>query len=232
MCYMGGKNRIRKQISVFLESVRKPEQTYFEPFVGGAWVLQEMSGKRIASDGNNALITMYKALQSGWIPPDEITLEQYNYYKKIKNEQDPMTAFVGFGCSHSGKWFNGFAHSNTRNYCYNAKNSLLKQLEYIKDVEFIYGDFKDHEPRDCLIYCDPPYKDTTSYGYFKSFNYELYYETIKLWSYNNTVIVSEYNMPEDFECVLEINTKTDMRTKNLVEQSRVEKLFRYKRGIK
>lgn len=51
MQYLGGKSKTRKQISAFLESVRKPDQTYFEPFVGGAWVLQEMRGKRIASDG-------------------------------------------------------------------------------------------------------------------------------------------------------------------------------------
>ena len=56
MQYLGGKSKIRKHIASFLESVRKPEQIYFEPFCGGAWVLQEMTGKRTASDGNKALI--------------------------------------------------------------------------------------------------------------------------------------------------------------------------------
>ena len=124
MRYLGGKSRIRKQVSSYLESIRKPDQIYFEPFVGGAWVLQEMTGKRIASDGNFALIEMYKALQKGWIPPESITKEQYAEYKAKQDPSDPMTAFVGIGCSFAGKWFGGFAFSEGRNYCKNAKNSL------------------------------------------------------------------------------------------------------------
>ena len=54
---------------------------YFEPFVGGGWVLQEMSGDRIASDGNKALIAMYQALQDGWIPPDFVSEDEYNQVK-------------------------------------------------------------------------------------------------------------------------------------------------------
>ena len=77
MRYLGGKSKIRKQVAAYLESVRKEGQTYLEPFVGGAWVLQEMSGRRIASDANEALITMYKALQEGWIPPDFVGEEQW-----------------------------------------------------------------------------------------------------------------------------------------------------------
>ena len=32
MQYLGGKSKIRKQIAAFLESLRKPNQVYFEPF--------------------------------------------------------------------------------------------------------------------------------------------------------------------------------------------------------
>lgn len=77
MQYLGGKSKIRKELSKFLESVRSSDQTYFEPFVGGGWVLQEMAGKRIASDGNKALIAMYQALQDGWIPPDFVSEDEY-----------------------------------------------------------------------------------------------------------------------------------------------------------
>ena len=43
MQYLGGKSKIRKQIASFLESVRKPEQIYFEPFCGGCHVTQEVT---------------------------------------------------------------------------------------------------------------------------------------------------------------------------------------------
>ena len=178
MRYLGGKSRIRKQISAFLESVRKPDQTYFEPFVGGGWVLQEMSGDRIASDGCYPLIAMYKDLQNGWVPPENITEEEYQSLKIDSDPYNGLIAFAGFGCSHSGKWFAGFARSGSRNYCGNAKNSLLKQLPKIKDVEFIYGLFHEHNPEKMLVYCDPPYQGTTQYGAFSGFDHVLFWESI------------------------------------------------------
>jgi DNA adenine methylase len=105
MQYLGGKSKIRKEVSSFLESIRKPNQVYLEPFVGGGWVLQEMTGERIASDGNIALIAMYKALQDGWIPPNEVSEELYRTYlvkSKTPDNSDPLTAFIGFGCSFGG----------------------------------------------------------------------------------------------------------------------------------
>ena len=76
MQYLGGKSKIRKRVAAFLENLRKPGQSYLEPFVGGAWVLQEMSGERHASDGNIALIAMYQMLQLGWEPPDLVSEDE------------------------------------------------------------------------------------------------------------------------------------------------------------
>jgi len=50
---------------------------------------------------------------------------------------------------------------------------------------------------------------------------------MRLWSKNNLVFISEYIAPDDFKCVLQINTKTDMRNKNNNKISRIEKLFKY-----
>lgn len=108
MRYLGGKSKTRKQISAFLESIRKPDQTYFEPFVGGAWVLQEMSGKRIASDGNKALIAMYRELQKGWIPPTFVSKEEWRKWRYTQElTDDPMQAFCRFGCGFGGDWMGG-----------------------------------------------------------------------------------------------------------------------------
>lgn len=230
MRYFGGKTRIRTQISEYLESIRLPNQTYFEPFCGGACVLQEMSGKRIASDGNIALIAMYKALQRGWIPPDSINETEYRAYMKRKPSDDPMTAFIGFGCSFAGKWFGGYARSSDRNYALNAKNSLLKQVVSIKNVVFVKGMFQEHSPVNRLIYCDPPYEGTTQYGAFDGFDHVLFWNTMRKWSENNTVVISEYNAPDDFECVKEIETKTDIRVGGLKEK-RIERLFRMKSNV-
>ena len=229
MRYLGGKSRIRKHIAGYLESIRKPDQVYFEPFVGGAWVLQEMTGKRIASDGNFALIEMYRSLQNGWVPPESITKEQYAEYKAKQDPRDPMTAFVGIGCSFAGKWFGGFASSKDRNYCLNAKNSLLSQTPKIAQCNFVNGTFETHTVGDgWLIYCDPPYQGTTSYSAFSGFDHNKFWKIMRSWSGKNTVIISEYSAPEDFECVLEIETKTDMRFSDGNKRHTTEKLFKLK----
>lgn len=115
MQYLGGKSKTRKQIASFLESVRKPEETYFEPFVGGAWILQEMSGSRIASDGNKSLIAMYKALQNGWIPPTFVSESEYQQVRKTNDPSNPMTAFCGIGCSFAGKLWGGVRSFRRKN---------------------------------------------------------------------------------------------------------------------
>jgi len=227
MRYLGGKSKIRKQIASFLESVRKPGQTYFEPFVGGAWVLQEMSGSRIASDGNKSLIAMYKALQNGWIPPTFVSESEYQQVRKTNDQSNPMTAFCGIGCSFAGKLWGGYARSEGKTcYAQTSHNSLMKQLPKIKDVQFIDGLFHEHKPENMLVYCDPPYQGTTQYGAFSGFDHDLFWKTMREWSKNNMVIVSEYNAPEDFKCVAEFSSQMGMTT-GKERPVRVERLFMY-----
>jgi DNA adenine methylase len=230
MRYLGGKSKIRKEVSSFLRLCNIDNRTYFEPFVGGAWILGEMGGNRIASDGNDSLIAMYKSLQNGWIPPDYVS---ENLYKEVKAKMEldsPLTAFVGFGCSFAGKWFGGYARNSSGNsYAKITKNSLLKQLPLIKNVEFVYGLYNEHKPKNMLIYCDPPYEGTTEYGAMGKFNHEEFWDTIRNWiKNNNIVVISEYNAPEDFVCVKSIESRMGLTT---VEDEistrgiRIEKLF-------
>lgn len=227
MRYFGGKSRTRKKIAAFLESVRKPDQPYFEPFVGGAWVLQEMTGERIASDGNKALIAMYKALQTGWIPPTFVSEEEYQQVRKANNPADPMTIFCGIGCSFAGKLWGGYARSDGKTcYAQTSHNSLMKQLPKIKDVQFIDGLFHEHKPEGMLVYCDPPYQGTTQYGAFSGFDHKLFWQTMREWSKHNTVVVSEYKAPNDFKCVAEFSSRMGLTTEN-ERPIRCEKLFMY-----
>jgi DNA adenine methylase len=229
MRYLGGKSKIRKQIAKIIND-NAGNRDYFEPFVGGGWILQEVNIKnRTASDGNHALITMYKWLQKGWIPPDFVREEQYKVYKdRVKDENDPLTAFIGFGCCFGGIWFSGYAKTAGRNYAAETKRNLLKQLPLIKDVDFKYGLFTDHDPQNCIVYCDPPYENTSKYGYFKEFDHKLFWETMRKWSENNLVFVSEYQAPDDFECVAEFTSQMGLSTGNGERTKRIEKLFRTK----
>ena len=229
MQYLGGKSKTRKQISGFLESVRSPGQTYFEPFVGGAWVLQEMSGKRIAGDGNDALIAMYKALQDGWVPPEDISLDEWKTLRLGKTpEKNPLQAFCRFGCGFGGDWNGGYAKPDGASYALRSRNSLLRQLPLIKDVEFLYGMYTDHSPKDMLIYCDPPYAGTTAYGAMGCFDHSRFWNVMREWSRDNTVVVSEYDAPSDFVPVLHAVSRMGLRVAKdgcLSQDKREEKLF-------
>ena len=229
MQYFGGKQRISKQIVEVLNEYRKDNQPLVEPFVGGCNVISKMSGERYCYDINEYLIEMYKAVQNGWTPPAIITEEEYDYIRNNKDKDKPLTGFVGIGCSYSGKWFGGYARNKTgRNYCLNAHNSILKQLNDIRDIKFDCKDYKELEFDGCLIYCDPPYKDTTKYPIIGEFNTEEFWNVMRNWSKNNTVIISEYEAPYDFECIKEIHTKTDIRNSDGKRENRVERLFRFK----
>ena len=229
MQYFGGKAKIAKYIVPYLEGVRKDNQIFVEPFVGGANIVSQMSGKRKAYDFNEYLIEMYKGVQNGYELPDSLTEEEYKYIREHKDEDKVLTGFVGFGCSFAGKWFGGYARNKQKhNYCKASKNSLMKKMSTMADVEFDWRDYKSLFLKGCLIYCDPPYANTTKYTGVPDFDSEEFWNIMRAWSKDNDVYISEYEAPDDFVSVLEIPTKTNIRDKSDNVCCRVEKLFKYK----
>lgn len=224
MRYLGGKARIAKHIVSVLNSYRKENQIFVEPFVGAANIISRMDGERHAYDNHSELIVLYKALQNGWIPPSELTEEEYN---NLKYEQEKLyvKAFAGFGCSFSGKYFGGYARDNRGDdYCGAAKRTLLRDIKKMWDVKFECKDYRDIEYTNALIYCDPPYAKTTKYT-TGNFDNEAFWQWCRdMQAKGNTVIVSEYNAPEDFKCIWSKDVKLELRSKN-GRENRIEKLF-------
>ena len=231
MHYLGGKFRVGKQIADFLNDLRKSNQSYWEPFVGAAWVLMRIKGTpNYASDIHYELTEMWKALQQGWIPPSKVSEEEYSLAKAGILSPE-LTAFIGFGCSWGGKYFGGYARDpkSDRNYAQNAKNSLLKKLVRMPMTKFFYVDYFLHTPsvQNMLIYCDPPYADTTKYS--MTFDHKRFWEHCKTLSLSgHTVVVSEYKAPCDWDCMLEMSTRTDYKSRNNQMIPRIERLFMYK----
>lgn len=63
------------------------------------------------------------------------------------------------------------------------------------------------------------------------FPYEEFYEWVKEASKNNIVLISEYNMPEEFICIWQKETKTLLdsnKEKSDDKNIRIEKLFTYR----
>src|SRR3990167_10829930 len=156
MRYMGGKSRVCKPIAAYINGV-VGDRPYWEPFVGGGWVLQHVKARlRFASDLHGPLIRMWQALQSGWVPPSNVSEEEYRRLKADEAADPALRAFVGFGCSFGGKWFGGYARSDReaqRNYAVNAKNSLTRKTPLVCDVALCCQDFLVADPPEagCLV---------------------------------------------------------------------------------
>ena len=236
MKYMGSKNRIAKYLLPIILKDRKEGQWYVEPFVGGANMIDKVDGNRIGNDSNEYLIAMFQALQNGWLPPEHITKEQYYAIKNDKDSDKVMTFWAGIGCSYCGKWFGGYANDypenrrNTNgvlpNFQKEVRNGVIRQIEAIKEVDFRCDSYADmFIPKNSIIYCDPPYAGTTSY--------KDGFDHIKFWQWvrekvieGHRVFVSEYNSPDDFVCLKEVSTNTQLgngsQSGNIVK---IEKLF-------
>ena len=231
MKYMGSKNRIAKHILPIMLEHRTDDMTWVEPFVGGANMIDKVKGKRIGADFNEYVISLFTGIQNGFIPPNTVTEDEYRN-ARLNRLVTPLVSFIGFGCSYSGKWFGGYARGNTskgepRNYCLESKNNILKQSKNLNGVKFINCSYQDLEiPENSLIYCDPPYEGTTRYK--DGFDHLDFWEWCRQKSKEgHQVFVSEYNAPDDFECLWQKEVNNSL-TKNTGAKKGVEKLFKLK----
>lgn len=193
MRYFGGKARISKELAAFLQQQLQPNQAFVDLFCGACNIISKIKAPvRIANDIHPALIAMWKHVQKtgGSDLPTSLTKEEY--YATKENGPLWLQGFVGFGCSFAGKWWGGFAKDSLgkRSYCLNAYNSTVKKAITLKDVIFTCGDYRDVSiPKGALVYCDIPYKGTTSYASVPSFSHADFYA----WAREHeNVYVSEY----------------------------------------
>lgn len=230
MQYFGGKQRISKPLAAFLNAHLKGGQAFYDVFCGSCNVISKIDHNRdrIASDVHKELIAMWRYVQAGGELPDEISEEDYYHIKE--SGQPWEKGFVGFGCSFSGKWWGGYARGGEgRSYCQNAKNSTLKKMQTMEDVILVTCSYKDINiaHKNAMIYCDIPYKNTTSYS-VGQFNHEQFYTWAKMMKWKgHTVLVSEYehNVPEGWKAVWRYESKKDIRDKEGVQQPTVEILM-------
>ena len=232
MKYMGSKNRIAKYILPIMlkEMEEKGYSTWVEPFVGGGNVIDKVPDKyrRIGADLNPHTIAAMLAIRDFVNTLPESVSE--DDYKSLKDTQaSPVSSWIRYACSFSGKFNNGYARDKTgRNYAREQKNSALKQSPKIQSAEFICCSYTDlSSTTNSLIYCDPPYQGTTGYK-TGDFNHEEFFEWCrKMKDKGNSVFVSEYNAPDDFELVWqgEIKTNFSSQRKGATHKA-VEKLFK------
>jgi DNA adenine methylase len=236
MKYMGSKNRIAKHILPIMLKDRKDGQYWVEPFVGGANMIDKVDGNRIGADFNPYLIEALKLIRDNPKSIPEVITE--SEYKSAQAEK-PLTGivgFIGFAMSFGGKWFGGYRRDkagtqgcieNMKTQTRRSRNSAIKQSEFIKNVDFIHSSYADLEiPPNSIIYCDPPYEGTT--GYKDKFNHADFWQWCRYKAKEgHTVFVSEYNAPDDFECIWQQELNVSV-AKDGKHKKAVEKLFTIK----
>ena len=147
--------------------------------------------------------------------------------------EDWFVGLVGFCGSFGAKYFGGFARrSNGDDVPAQAIRSLKKQSPNIQDIKFYCKSFKEYNPdeyKNCVFYLDPPYRKTLSYS-TGGFPYEEFDKWAIELAKNNTVLISEYELPEDkFECVWSKKVKVGISGQgDIKNKKRVEKLFKVK----
>lgn len=235
MQYVGGKqksggHRIAAAIRRFAERVKT--RSIVEPMCGGLSVTYRLLGLDVeARDACMPLIALYRAMQQGWVPPAEVDRETWERYKAAPDGSDPMTAFVGFGCSRSGAWFSSFVadykYTNRRvPAAVAARDSLLRKLAACERVTFVAGDYTDAPVRG-VWYCDIPYADSLGYPAVGPFDHAYFWSHVAEVSQHVPVLVSERVAPEGFVVVDEWSVQRRLNTPT--NSRRDERLFVHER---
>jgi DNA adenine methylase len=234
---MGSKNKIAKEILPIILSRRNPNQFYIEPFCGGCNIIDKVENHRIANDIDPYLIALCKYLQEE-IPFNPPHISE-NYYKTIRDNKTLypkwLIGYVGYNLTFGSKFFGGYRRDIAKDYSQNneytqnrrAKENILKQQPNLQNINFYCMDYTDLIiPHNSIIYCDPPYKDTTKYK--NEFDhYKFYKWCMIMYEIGHTIFISEYDMPEKFTCIWQKEVSSDLKVHGK-DRKKIERLYTLK----
>ena len=227
---MGSKNRIAKHLlPIMLSEAEKHGITkWVEPFVGGANMIDKVpsSFERVGYDLNPHTIAALIGVRDYVNDfPCEVSEE---HFKSLKNTPpNPITSWIRSHCAFGGLFGNNYARNNRgTNYCMEGRRNTLKQSQALQTVELIGSSYEDLDFNNCLIYCDPPYANTSGYK-TGAFDHDKFFNWCRKQARDNIVFVSEYNAPDDFLEVWRGEIKTNFSSsRKTATHNAIEKLFR------
>ena len=229
MRYVGTKRKLAKGILPYIQKALAalPNAKYIEPFVGGCNMIDQVKHHtRIGCDANPHLIALLKTAQSNPEKLLEVECLSRSAYKYLKSNKEPYldwyVGLMGFMPTFNNQWFHSF-HEDLKPGRFSASiRSLINQdLSGIKLINCDYQKIPIEKRN--VIYCDIPYRIEDYYKML--FNHDEFYEWARFASKDNIVLISEYEMPEDFTCIWQKVVKPRI---NAIARNKVEKLFIYK----
>ena len=258
MKYLGGKQRLGKHIAPILKDLwstyesffAKSLEAYLEPFCGSLGVLKNMTDNNsvsiLANDYHPDLIQMWLEIKAGtFVCPTSVSEEEY-IAAKLLPSPSALKSFIGFGMSFGGRFFGAYSqkylNDKPEDFCKEMTNSMKRIGPVIQNVTFTNNDYKDLNPVNMFVYCDPPYafnkypikyrRSTKKYDVFDNVQF---WDQMREWSKTNMVVISEVTAPPDFVNVWEqeryrsaaMSKKTRFSEKSETESNthNMEKLF-------
>jgi DNA adenine methylase len=239
MSYGGGKAKIGRQIYNAIKEIQEKmnwnSDIYFEPFCGmmnvSKYFIEENDKKIILSDANKDIVLLWNKLKKGgWSVPDCCTKEKYKQLKYSK-KHTAERGFYGVSCAYSGIFFAGYRTKSItgQDFFQSSRKNIIDIGNllhcYSRKIKILNSSYLTFEPKGMIIYCDPPYEDNKfNIEHFNDFDSPLFWDTMRKWSKDNLVIISEYKAPQDFKCVW-MKSITSVFSRKTT--TRIEKLFMY-----
>lgn len=225
---MGSKARFAKEILPIILKDRKEGQWYIEPFVGGGNMIDKVDGNRFGTDINTyvieALISIRDCVDD--LPKNNTEFTEEDYKKLRYSNEYRHKGYAGFAFSYAGKWLGGWCRDGLgkRDYVKEAYKNAIKQSPKLKGTILFSANYLHLTlPKNSLIFCDPPYENSTKYKH--DFDHKQFWnwcrEKVKE---GHKVFISEYNAPDDFVCVWRKETASSL-AKDTGSKRAIEKLF-------
>lgn len=246
MIFQGSKAKLREYIVPILQGCIDEHgiTEYVEPFVGGANIIDHIKCKyREGFDNNPELIALLRYMQDD--PELSIAPEHcdFDHYKDVRDSRKTWqkcgagkytteyTALIGYFASYGGRYFDGGYGRDSKG----GREIYAERLEYArKQAPLLSGiKFDCYDYRlliDCLfskkgvMYLDPPYRGTKSYC-GKTFDHDEFYDFARFISDKWYVFISEFDMPQDFQCIWSKKRKLLQKSDRKAGEVAVEKLF-------
>ena len=246
--YVGGKGGvIGKQIANVITELNHDNLPVWDVTCGMCGVLRHIRApKRYASDIHSDLITMWQKLQRNWLPPINVSFEEYMELKNNPYADPALRTYVGFAFGYCGVFMGSFKPRFQIHHDVDPATGLSltgvrafrgvqNALNSLRDVRFLSGSYdemtdqipelRQHQPM--CIYADPPYKHSVKKIGSRtttSFDFDKFWNWVRNMSAQHLVIVSEREAPPDFIKIwskprtLRMNNRFANRTKTKMDE--------------
>lgn len=209
-----------KKINLIINSYRKNNELYVEPFCGSCAVGRKQNNSRIFNDIDNDLTNfLYNLVNTDYLPPKYLTKEYYYELKELyknKNSNDNSIksdiGYASFFGSFGGKKWGGYANDkHGRIYSHEQYIDSVRLKEELKDAIITNKKYTELNIKNAIIYCDPPYINTQKYQ--NDFDHDEFWEIAKQWSKDNIVLVSERTCPNDYKVLHNFSIRNQLSCK-------------------